>query len=129
MTPVAQLLAELVAIPTHQKGGDERRLCDHLAPLLAARGADEVVVETAPRSDGSPGAYVFARWGTPRRIINAHVDTVPANRGWTVDPWTPQIEGGRVWGRPVDVEVMPDGSLLVSDDDAGAIYRISFRGK
>jgi glucose/arabinose dehydrogenase len=30
------------------------------------------------------------------------------------------------WGRPVDVEVMPDGSLLVSDDKAGRIYRITY---
>ena len=30
------------------------------------------------------------------------------------------------WGRPVDVEVMPDGALLVSDDSAGAIYRITY---
>ena len=34
--------------------------------------------------------------------------------------------GGDAWGRPVDVEVMPDGSLLVSDDGAGAIYRITY---
>lgn len=33
-----------------------------------------------------------------------------------------------VWGRPVDMEWMPDGSLLVSDDFAEAIYRISYRG-
>ena len=33
------------------------------------------------------------------------------------------------WGRPVDVLVMPDGALLVSDDQAGAIYRISYRGR
>jgi glucose/arabinose dehydrogenase len=33
-----------------------------------------------------------------------------------------------VWGRPVDVELLPDGSMLVSDDFAGAIYRISYRG-
>jgi len=33
-----------------------------------------------------------------------------------------------VWGRPVDVEVLPDGSLLVSDDHAGVIYRIAYRG-
>jgi glucose/arabinose dehydrogenase len=33
-------------------------------------------------------------------------------------------ENGERWGRPVDVQVMPDGSLLVSDDLAGAIYRI-----
>ena len=32
------------------------------------------------------------------------------------------------WGRPADVLVAPDGSLLVSDDHAGAIYRISYRG-
>ncbi len=36
--------------------------------------------------------------------------------------------GESVWGRPVDIEVMPDGSLLVSDDHAGAIYRIAYRG-
>ena len=33
------------------------------------------------------------------------------------------------WGRPVDVQVMPDGALLVSDDLAGALYRISYKGK
>jgi len=33
------------------------------------------------------------------------------------------------WGRPVDVQVMPDGALLVSDDAAGAIYRITYRGR
>ena len=31
-----------------------------------------------------------------------------------------------VSGRPVDVEVMPDGALLVSDDYAGAVYRITW---
>jgi len=32
------------------------------------------------------------------------------------------------WGRPVDIEVMPDGALLVTDDTAGVIYRISYTG-
>jgi glucose/arabinose dehydrogenase len=32
------------------------------------------------------------------------------------------------WGRPADVLVMPDGALLVSDDDGGVIYRISYKG-
>lgn len=36
-------------------------------------------------------------------------------------------QGENVWGRPVDIQQMPDGSLLVSDDYAGAIYRISYR--
>jgi glucose/arabinose dehydrogenase len=30
------------------------------------------------------------------------------------------------WGRPTDVQVMPDGALLVTDDRVGAIYRISY---
>jgi len=33
-----------------------------------------------------------------------------------------------VWGRPVDLEWMPDGSLLISDDFADAIYRVSYAG-
>ena len=35
------------------------------------------------------------------------------------------LRDGEAWGRPVDVLVMPDGALLVSDDQANAIYRIS----
>jgi glucose/arabinose dehydrogenase len=32
----------------------------------------------------------------------------------------------RAWGRPVDLLLMPDGALLVSDDMAGVVYRISY---
>jgi acetylornithine deacetylase len=101
---VASYLADLVAIPTHHagvgetQGGNERALCDHLAPLLAARGADEVVVIDAPRHHGGPGAYIYARWGQPTWLVNAHVDTVPANSGWSRDPWTPVIEDGKLYG-------------------------------
>lgn len=34
---------------------------------------------------------------------------------------------GKVLGRPVDVQVMPDGSMLVSDDYAGVVYRIVYK--
>jgi glucose/arabinose dehydrogenase len=37
------------------------------------------------------------------------------------------LQGEKAWGRPVDVQVMPDGALLVSDDYAGVIYRISYQ--
>ncbi|HJU23303.1 MAG TPA: PQQ-dependent sugar dehydrogenase [Casimicrobiaceae bacterium] len=42
----------------------------------------------------------------------------PFAQGW--------LEGERVYGRPADVEVAPDGSLLISDDTVGAIYRVSY---
>jgi glucose/arabinose dehydrogenase len=35
-------------------------------------------------------------------------------------------ENGEYFGRPVDVAQLLDGSLLVSDDTVGAIYRISY---
>ncbi|NVI03543.1 sorbosone dehydrogenase family protein [Paraburkholderia sp. JPY454] len=34
--------------------------------------------------------------------------------------------GESVWGRPADVLPLPDGSLLISDDTAGAIYRVTY---
>ena len=37
------------------------------------------------------------------------------------------LQDGKAWGRPVDILIMPDGALLVSDDHAGVIYRISYR--
>ena len=43
----------------------------------------------------------------------------PFAEGW--------LQGSRAWGRPADVFVMPDGALLVSDDEANAIYRISYK--
>lgn len=34
------------------------------------------------------------------------------------------LQGERNWGRPNDVLIAPDGSLLISDDQAGAVYRV-----
>ncbi|WKZ58213.1 MAG: sorbosone dehydrogenase family protein [Cyclobacteriaceae bacterium] len=41
--------------------------------------------------------------------------------GWLDD------ETQKVWGRPVDVLVLNDGSMLVSDDQANVVYRISYK--
>jgi glucose/arabinose dehydrogenase len=48
--------------------------------------------------------------------------TEPFAEGW-------MNQDGVYLGRPVDVQQYVDGSLLVSDDKAGAIYRISYTGK
>jgi len=40
------------------------------------------------------------------------------------DGWLQQEQK---WGRPVDIKELPDGSLLVSDDRAGAVYRITYQ--
>jgi len=43
------------------------------------------------------------------------------------DGWLDQ-ESNKGWGKPVDILEMPDGSILVSDDVAHCIYRISYKG-
>ncbi|HEX4330493.1 MAG TPA: PQQ-dependent sugar dehydrogenase [Usitatibacter sp.] len=50
------------------------------------------------------------------------VKTEPFAEGWMNDE-------GYYSGRPVDVKQFIDGSILVSDDKSGAVYRISYQGK
>lgn len=50
---------------------------------------------------------------------NKVVQYLPFATGWLQDD-------GRVIGRPADVEVAPDGALLISDDKQGAVYRVIF---
>ncbi len=99
--PVA-LLVELIGYDTHNPAGDELALAARLRDELAARRPDEVrLVEVArPPGDGRAGcgAYVLATWGTPRVVVNAHLDTVPANAGWSGDPWKARVQDGRVIG-------------------------------
>jgi glucose/arabinose dehydrogenase len=64
------------------------------------------------------------------RMIGYRVMFVPLENGRPTgyevfaEGW---LQGERAWGRPVDVLVAPDGALLVSDDESGTIYRISYR--
>ncbi len=52
---------------------------------------------------------------------NEAVSYEPFAEGW--------LQDGSAWGRPADVLVMPDGSMLVSDDQANVIYRITYEKK
>ena len=55
---------------------------------------------------------------------------VEGDKAVSYEPFaTGWLQGQEPWGRPADVLVAPDGALLVSDDAAGAIYRISYVGK
>ena len=50
-------------------------------------------------------------------------DGTVVNREVFASGW---LQGEEAWGRPNDVMVMPDGALLVSDDYADVVYRISY---
>lgn len=82
------------------------------------------------------GAFVAAHGSWNRtKPSGAEVQFVPLNSDGTAGKMEVFASGfldpetGLYRGRPVDVAVMKDGSILVSDDFAGALYRISYVGE
>ncbi|MFN5449128.1 MAG: PQQ-dependent sugar dehydrogenase [Burkholderiales bacterium] len=82
------------------------------------------------------GAFVAAHGSWNRtKPSGAEVQFVPINSDGTAGKMEVFASGfldpetGLYRGRPVDVAVMKDGSILVSDDFAGALYRISYVGE
>jgi glucose/arabinose dehydrogenase len=78
------------------------------------------------------GAIFIARHGPWNRTIKYAADVVVAfldakGNVKSVEPFlTGLVEANSYLGRPVDIMVMKDGSLLVSDDHNGAIYRVRY---
>jgi len=66
--------------------------------------------------------------GAGREVIR-----IPLDKGRATGAYQDFLTGfttdGRAWGRPVGVAVAADGSLLVTDDGARVIWRVSYRGK
>jgi glucose/arabinose dehydrogenase len=53
--------------------------------------------------------------------------TLEGNKAVAYEPFATGFNrGDQVYGRPVDLLVLADGSMLISDDTAGAIYRLSY---
>ncbi len=72
-------------------------------------------------------------WNRSKKI-GYKVSLITLDENYQSTGYSPFIEGwldeatDDVWGRPVDIEWMPDGSMLLSDDFANVIYRISYDG-
>lgn len=116
----------------------ERRPCADFVPPAAKLGA-----HTAPLGmrfytgeqfpDRYRNAIFIAEHGswnrsTPvgyRVVVAFPNDDGTATSEVFADGW---LSGNRAWGRPVDVLQAPDGSLLISDDAANMIYRITYAG-
>jgi glucose/arabinose dehydrogenase len=63
------------------------------------------------------------------RVVYVTFDPVgrPSGTHLFIDGWLGS--DGDAWGRPVDLAELPDGSLLISDDEAGVIYRVTYAGR
>jgi len=127
------ILVILIVIKEIQLAGN--RTCDEFPPPTVKMGA-----HTAPlglifyTGNQFPTAYknqlLIAEHGSWNRsspvgyqLSMVNVDAGATTKKIFASGW---LEDGEAWGRPVDLEPMPDGSVLVSDDFADVIYRISY---
>lgn len=81
------------------------------------------------------GAVLIAEhgsWNRTEKIGYRIMKVVLADDGSAAsyEPFiTGWLTGDRAWGRPVDLLQLPDGAILISDDQAGAVYRVSYTGE
>ena len=77
--------------------------------------------------------FVVLKGSSNRSIkIGAEVKQLTLDKAGNVKSYDDFAKGwlyrGEYWGRPIDVQVANDGALLVSDEQAGALYRIAYDG-
>jgi glucose/arabinose dehydrogenase len=113
------------------------RSCDEFTPPVALMGPHSAALGmrfyTGSRFPSEYRNAIFiARHGSWNRTRKIGGDIVVAklNVDGTVKSVQPFITGflnnNEYWGRPVDVQFMKDGSMLISDDYAGAVYRVTY---
>jgi glucose/arabinose dehydrogenase len=117
----------------------EGRSCDeftapvqNLGPHVAALGLEFYTGSQFP-AEYNKQIFIAEHGSWNRSIpIGYRIMLVKLDENQKATSYEPFAEGwlsrNNAWGRPVDIELMPDGSMLVSDDHAGCIYRISHSG-
>jgi glucose/arabinose dehydrogenase len=120
--------------------GDQRSCSEfvqpvqNLGPHVAALGMRFYTGSMFP--ERYRGAIFIAEHGSWDRStpIGYRVTMVTLDSDGAATSYEPFVHGwldadsGSAWGRPADVLVHPDGSLLISDDRAGRIYRVVYEG-
>jgi len=122
--------------PQYQKGtaSDYVAPAQKLGPHVAALGMSFYTGTQFP--EAYQGQILIPEHGSWNRTPDAgHTGyrvmrvTLRDNKAVAYEPFITGWLGAdnRSWGRPNATLVMPDGSLLISDDEAGAIYRVTYK--
>jgi succinyl-diaminopimelate desuccinylase len=97
-----ELLAQLVSINSAYPGPvpdpnrpGEQQLGLFIEQLLKGMG---FAVQRQPITGERFNVLAEKGQGTRALLLAGHMDTVPAASGWETDPWTPRVEGDRLYG-------------------------------
>lgn len=85
-----ELLREMISIPSHSR--DEKAVADMIEKWLVAHGATPQRIGNNIILQGEREA------GKPTILLNSHIDTVKPAAGYTIDPYTPTLEGDTLYG-------------------------------
>ncbi|HVZ57890.1 MAG TPA: M20 family metallo-hydrolase [Chitinophagaceae bacterium] len=85
------LLKKLIATPSFSK--EEENTADLIEQFLESRG-----VRTKVHLNNVWARNKYFEEGKPTILLNSHHDTVKPNRGYTLDPFTPTVRDGRLYG-------------------------------
>jgi len=119
------------------KFGDKRD-CSEFTPPVQKLGPHVAALGmTFYQGDMFPAEYknqiLIAEHGSWNRSTKIGYRITIVRQGGKRTSYDPFIKGweedGNVRGRPVDVINMPDGSILISDDHADAVYRVTYNGE
>ncbi len=105
----------------------------NLGPHVAPLGLEFLSNANVPSE--MKGTVLIAEHGSWNRStkIGYRISSVEIAVDGSASNYRPFIEGwlqsdGEVWGRPVDLEILADGSFLISDDYADVVYRVHYSG-
>lgn len=98
VSDVISLLSDLVKIPS--VCGDESRIAHFIADWLEKNKLPAQLLEVKPNRPNVITILKGPRPG-PRILLNGHTDTVEVGKGWIHDPFSAEIENGRMYGRGV----------------------------
>lgn len=127
--------AGVILDPKHGQEGDCAKYTppvQQLGPHVAALGMRFYTGTMFPAR--YRGGVILAEHGSWNRTtkLGYRVMVVPLDDAGRPEGYEPLVggfvTGDEVRGRPVDVEILDDGSLLISDDYQGAVYRLRYGG-
>jgi len=127
--PAAALVLLVLAAPAGAQ--QKKKPAALLGPHAGALGLKFYTGKMFPaKYQGAMFIALHGPWNRSKKYNGVFVAWPDGKGGAKVEPFmTGFVENNTYLGRPADFLVMKDGSLLVSDDHAGAIYRISYSGK
>lgn len=97
-TDQIEYLRQVLAIPS--AGGEEGELARFVQRSMQAMGIETVLQDCLPERPGVVGRIPGSGHG-PSLMLLAHLDVPSLAPGWRRDPFSPTVEGGRVYGAGV----------------------------